>query len=375
LRDVTFDLEQGGSLALVGPNGAGKTTILKILAGITRPTSGEVVVQGRVSALIELGAGFHPDLTGRENIYLNGTILGIKRREIDRRFKEIVEFSELERFIDTPLKRYSSGMAVRLGFSVAASIRPDLLLVDEVLAVGDASFRKKCINRIRFLLKEGTSIIFVSHNLYLAKAVCSHALYLDRGKILDDGEIGSVIASYERDFHWNRARENGDLRSKKELQHSELRITRIEITGPDGSSVNTLQTDASAQIKIYYEARRYIGQVHASVQIVRSDGVTCCMMRTSVDDVELFVRSGEGLVSLDLKPLQLNSATYYVEAFFLDEIDAVNITSATSEWFEVSGPLMSYEERSGIFSPNVSWTHQPSLLTNGQSPIFHWGGE
>ncbi len=154
LKDVSFDLMKGQSLALIGPNGAGKSTILKLLARITNPTSGDVEVQGTLSALIELGAGFHPDLTGRENIYLNGTILGLTSREIQKRFDEIVDFSELEPFIDTPVKRYSSGMTVRLGFAVASCIEPDILLVDEVLAVGDASFRLKCVARIQSLLKQ-----------------------------------------------------------------------------------------------------------------------------------------------------------------------------------------------------------------------------
>ncbi|HIE57822.1 MAG TPA: ABC transporter ATP-binding protein, partial [Anaerolineales bacterium] len=161
LKDVSFDLQRGESLALIGPNGAGKTTILKLLAGITTPTSGNIQINGKLSALIELGAGFHPDLSGRENIFLNGAILGLTRAEVQRKFDEIVAFSELEQFIDTPVKRYSSGMAVRLGFAVAASIDPDILLVDEVLAVGDAAFRQKCMERIRSMLNQGTSIIFV----------------------------------------------------------------------------------------------------------------------------------------------------------------------------------------------------------------------
>ena len=183
LEDVSFELKQGESLALIGANGAGKTTILKLLANITRPTSGYININGRLSALIELGAGFHPDLTGRENIFLNGTILGLTRKQITDRFDEIVAFSEIEQFIDTPVKRYSSGMAVRLGFAVASCIQPEILLVDEVLAVGDASFQQKCMHRIRTLINNGTSIIFVSHNFYLVQAVCLTALYLEKGQM------------------------------------------------------------------------------------------------------------------------------------------------------------------------------------------------
>lgn len=204
LRDVSFDLQKGQSLALVGANGAGKTTILKLLAQITKPTSGSLYTYGSLSALIELGAGFHPDLSGRENIFLNGTILGLTRRDIQSRLEEIIAFSELEKFIDTPVKRYSSGMTVRLGFAVASCIEPEILLVDEVLAVGDASFQQKCMKRIHDLLRKGTSIIFVSHNLYLIQAVCDTALYLDHGQIKLQGSTAEVIDAYERDLHEQR---------------------------------------------------------------------------------------------------------------------------------------------------------------------------
>ncbi len=193
LKDVSFELEKGQSMALVGSNGAGKTTTLKLLANITKPTAGRIETNGKLSALIELGAGFHPDLTGRENIYLNGTILGLKRHEINKRFDEIVDFSELSRFIDTPVKRYSSGMTVRLGFAIASCIEPEILLVDEVLAVGDAAFRQKSLKRIQSLIHEGTSILFVSHNLYMVQAVCQKALYLKKGQVQLWDETKKVI--------------------------------------------------------------------------------------------------------------------------------------------------------------------------------------
>jgi lipopolysaccharide transport system ATP-binding protein len=201
LRDVSFELRQGDSLALVGANGAGKTTILKLLANITKPTSGSLATHGQLSALIELGTGFHPDLTGRENIFLNGTILGLRRKEIAGRLDEIIDFAGLERFIDTPVKRYSSGMIVRLGFAVAASIHPDILLVDEVLAVGDAAFQQKCLKRIHSLIEGGASIVFVSHNFYLVQAVCSTALYLKKGEVQHYGPTREVIDHYEQDLH------------------------------------------------------------------------------------------------------------------------------------------------------------------------------
>ncbi|RLG42989.1 MAG: ABC transporter ATP-binding protein, partial [Thermoproteota archaeon] len=197
LKDVSFEVEEGEALGIIGPNGAGKTTILKLLSGITKPTRGRIWLKGRVSSLIELGAGFHQDLTGRENIYLNGTILGLKRKEIDEKFRSIVEFSELEKFIDTPIKRYSSGMYVRLGFAVAVHVDPEILLVDEVLAVGDMAFQRKCLNRMREMLrKESTTVVFVSHNLSAVQGLCDRVIWLDKGSIVEEGEPKRVISKY-----------------------------------------------------------------------------------------------------------------------------------------------------------------------------------
>jgi lipopolysaccharide transport system ATP-binding protein len=212
LRDLSFTVQPGRALGLVGPNGSGKTTSLKLLSKITQPTSGSIDVNGRISALIELGAGFHQDLTGRENVYLNGTILGMTRQDIDKRFDQIVAFSEIERFIDTPVKRYSSGMYVRLGFAVAAHVEPDVLLVDEVLAVGDAQFRLKCARRIEELQALGTTIVFVAHNLYLVRSVCDDAVFLLHGEMQDQGPVDDVLASYEN-WLFERQLESGGKES------------------------------------------------------------------------------------------------------------------------------------------------------------------
>ena len=236
LRDFSFELRRGESLALIGRNGAGKSTTLKLLANITHPTSGQIYVDGRVSALIELGSGFHPDLTGRENIFLNGTILGLSRISIRHRFDEIVAFSELERFIETPVKHYSSGMLVRSGFAVASCMEPEILLVDEVLAVGDASFRQKCLQRIQSLLDNGTSIIFVSHNLYMAQAVCPTALYVENGQIKNRGRTSDMIDFYERDLHEERAQKLVDGTRNGSAIGSDLEITGVEVLDGDGVS-------------------------------------------------------------------------------------------------------------------------------------------
>ncbi len=197
LRNLSFEVESGETLGLIGPNGSGKSTILKLLARISYPTTGRIQVRGSVASLIEVGAGFHPELSGRENIYLYGSIMGMRRAEVREKFDQIVDFAGLERFIDTPVKRYSSGMYVRLGFAVAAHINPHILLVDEVLAVGDASFQNKCLRRIEELRRNGMTVIFVSHDLPAVERICNRVILLDHGVLIADGCPGEAIALYE----------------------------------------------------------------------------------------------------------------------------------------------------------------------------------
>ena len=358
LSDVSFRLEQGESLALVGANGAGKTTILKLLANITKPTSGSIKTTGSLSALIELGAGFHPDLTGRENIYLNGTILGLGRKQIKDHFDEIVEFSELEQFIDTPVKRYSSGMIVRLGFAVASHIRPAILLVDEVLAVGDASFQQKCLERIRSLIKGGTSIIFVSHNIYLIQAVCNVALYLEKGRLKMMGKTKDIVDAYEQDLHNQRVSKFTDDPSADAVEAENVEIIKVEIEGEQNDAEAFLSKNPF-RIRIHYNAYKTIGRANVSVFIKRSDGLTCCMMRTKLDNFNLNLERGEGIVTLDLTSLQLITGAYFAEAWFLNDSDsmALDERGGRSDWFLVKGSALSYADDSGVFEPSVHWDH------------------
>jgi lipopolysaccharide transport system ATP-binding protein len=196
LREVNFAVEQGDRVGIVGHNGAGKSTLLKILSRITEPTVGQVKITGRVASLLEVGTGFHPELTGRENVFLNGAVLGMKRHEIQRQFDEIVAFSGVEQFLDTPVKRYSSGMYVRLGFAIAAHLNPEILIIDEVLAVGDADFQKKCLGKMRDVSASGRTILFVSHNLTAVQALCNKAFYFEHGQLLMQGETASVVTNY-----------------------------------------------------------------------------------------------------------------------------------------------------------------------------------
>jgi lipopolysaccharide transport system ATP-binding protein len=200
IKNISFDIQQGDRVGIIGRNGAGKSTLLKILSRITEPTSGRVAIKGRVASLLEVGTGFHPELSGRENVFLNGAILGMSKAEIKRNFDAIVAFSEVEKFLDTPVKHYSSGMYVRLAFAVAAHLEPEILIVDEVLAVGDAQFQKKCLGRMEEVGKEGRTVIFVSHNIGAVRSLCSHALLLDNGALVFDSESDKVIEYYTSNF-------------------------------------------------------------------------------------------------------------------------------------------------------------------------------
>lgn len=355
LRDISFDLKRGETLALVGANGAGKSTILKLIAQITKPTSGSIKVNGQLSALIELGAGFHPDLSGRENIFLNGAILGLKRQDIQRRFDSIVAFAELENFIDTPVKRYSSGMAVRLGFAVAASIDPDILLVDEVLAVGDTAFRLKCMNRIQELIDGGTTLIFVSHNMGQVKAVCDVALYIEKGAMKLFGETEKVIDAYNTDLNQKRISEyQGHGHSDKNV-HGFVRITSVTVKNSAGNQENMLHSNLPAEISVQYNAYQDISSSVVFMRIIRSDGVCCCVLNSRIDQVDISLRAGEGSITAVLQPLQLFPGSYYVVATVKNYDETIPFDLAYSEWFQVRGDEAGYKDLDAVFEPRHTW--------------------
>lgn len=362
LDDVSFDLNKGDALGLIGPNGAGKTTIMKILAKITRPTSGKVDIKGRVSALIELGTGFHPDLTGRENIYLNGTILGLSRKEIARTFDRIVDFSELENFIDTPVKRYSSGMYVRLGFSVAAHIEPDVFLVDEVLAVGDAEFRQKCARRIEELRKLGTTIVFVAHNLWLVKSVCDSAIYMDNGQIQVHGDVVDAIKAYESRMHQNQILHFNQKQNEHDPSRSSLvDFTAVEVRPLNGEVTTKFSHGDPVEVRVHYDVKQPINQPNVVLRISRADGTTCSMVRTLDYGYQIGNLEGKGVISIAIDPLQLSGGAYVIEAkLMMESIDGVPLAAKHSSWFEVEGLSLSHVEASGVFVPRVIWARLES---------------
>ncbi|HSD47805.1 MAG TPA: ABC transporter ATP-binding protein, partial [Pyrinomonadaceae bacterium] len=247
LKDVSFEVPRGEALGIIGHNGAGKSTILKLLSRITTPSMGEIMINGRLSALIEVGSGFHPELTGRENIYLNGSILGMLRREITDKLDSIVSFAELRQFIDTPVKRYSSGMYVRLGFSIAAHLNPDILLLDEVLAVGDAAFQQKCIQRITELKQSGTTIIFISHELPTVERICQRVVWLDAGQIREVGPSGEVVHHYLDEVERTSLPQGGEVVAAGRT----IAIDRVTLTdGPVGTG--TIDPGDPLNITLHY---------------------------------------------------------------------------------------------------------------------------
>jgi len=253
LKDVSFNVEQGEVLGIIGRNGAGKSTLLKVLSRITSPTEGRVVTRGRVASLLEVGTGFHPELTGRENIFLNGAILGMSQRDIDRRFDEIVQFAGIERFVDTPVKRYSSGMHVRLAFSVAAHLDPEVLIIDEVLAVGDAEFQQRCLGRMRETASGGRTVLFVSHNLSVLQQLCPRSILMDRGELVTQGTTSSVIALY---------RPPPDVREETpHFENKDFVIRGLEITCDQNEGRTFGKNDAIA-ISFAVTATRRLDNLH-----------------------------------------------------------------------------------------------------------------
>lgn len=250
VNDLSFEVSRGTTLGIMGPNGAGKTTILKLLAGVTRPTSGRIVTEGRVSALIELGAGFHPDLTGRENVYLNGAILGLSRRAIEAKYDQIVAFAELEPFMDTPVKRYSSGMYARLGFAVAAHVDPEIMLVDEVLAVGDFNFQRKCFDFMHSFVNSGHTTVFVSHNLNWLEQLCDRIIWLEKGQARLIGTGQDVL----REFVAAQEAQLGQLNDAPVSEAPDLQITRVYAAAADGRPQSIFAPGDDLVIHIDYHA-------------------------------------------------------------------------------------------------------------------------
>jgi ABC-2 type transport system ATP-binding protein len=310
LRDITLEVQQGETMGLLGHNGSGKSTLLKCIAGILRPTRGQVHRHGRTAALLELGAGFHPDLTGRDNVYLNGSILGLSRTEIDRRFDAIVAFAELEQFIDNPVKHFSSGMVARLGFAVAVSVDPEILLVDEVLAVGDEAFQRKCIGRIRALQAEGRTILFVTHAAEQVRNVCDRAAVLDRGELIELGTPAEAVIAF-RDSLLRKGIvplqvEMGDPAKRKT---GAVRITGVTVEYPEGNRTN-VTPDQPFRVSVGLEAPDPVQEAVVSFNLVDQKGTLIFGTNTALLGLDLGTMAGTETVVFEFDRVGLLDGIY-----------------------------------------------------------------
>lgn len=310
LKDVSFDVEPGEVVGVIGKNGAGKSTLLKILSRITEPTAGRALVYGRVGSLLEVGTGFHPELTGRENIYLNGTILGMKKAEIDRKFDQIVGFAEVEKFIDTQVKRYSSGMYVRLAFSVAAHLEPKILLIDEVLAVGDLSFQQKCLEHIKRLTTNGMTILLVSHNMAAIQSSCGRTIFLNGGRIEAIGETLPVIEAYRLRLQQTKVDQETNLIPAD--QEQAVLITGFHMFSEDGTCRREFRFGEKVRIQITLHARQRVERPMINFGIRRGDGVVVCNFNNWYDNFNIDYIEGDCLLEGWLPPLRLVPDFYEV---------------------------------------------------------------
>ncbi len=313
LKDVSFEVAQGEVMGIIGRNGAGKSTLLKILSRITEPTSGRAVINGRVSSLLEVGTGFHPELTGRENVYLNGTVLGMSKAEIDRKFDEIVDFSGVEKFIDTPVKRYSSGMQVRLAFSVAAHLEPEILLVDEVLAVGDVEFQKKCFGKMSEVSSEGRTVLFVSHNMAAIQALCYRTVVLQDSKISFDGLTEDGITHYLRSM--DDLMESGSLEKRRDrVGGKDFRFRNVQFLDTRAMSPLTrLQSGRDVSIAIHYIncSDQTLKDVSLAIGFFTSQGQFLYSCRSDTIGKLFDIQPGEGTAICRILKWPLNAGDYF----------------------------------------------------------------
>ncbi len=348
LRDVSFEVKEGEALGIVGHNGAGKTTILRILSSITSPTQGEITVRGRLAALVEVSSGFHPELTGRENVYLHGAMLGMRRAEIRRKLDSIIDFSGVGQYIDVPVKRYSSGMYVRLGFSIAAHLDPDVLLLDEVLAVGDAAFQAKCLERIAELRKKGRTIVFISHDLAAVYRLCDRALLLNHGRVQMDGPARSVIDHYQQmTFAGEEAPVEDDSGSE-----AAARCTSISFSSPDASI--GVRTGYPMIARLGYRATRRIAEAVLRVSIYWPSGYLCAELSTESLEGGACLEPGAGMIEFQCPVLPVVPGLYRVDLVIEAKGQEINLRERCATLRVEPGKIVS-----GDFYIENSWKVLP----------------
>jgi lipopolysaccharide transport system ATP-binding protein len=321
LKDVSFEVKHGEVIGFIGKNGAGKTTLLKILSRITEPTSGKAKIYGRVGSLLEVGTGFHPELTGRENVYLNGAVLGLKKSEINRKFDEIVAFAEVEKFVDTPVKRYSSGMYVRLAFAVAAHLEPEILIVDEVLAVGDAAFQQKCLGKMSDVATQGRTVLFVSHDIRAISRLCNRGLVLSNGQSVCYESIEEAVERYE-ELVFGRKKQISVPSAPHIIYEAingnteeEFEITKIEILDAEGNPKDQVSTWDSFIMRVHYRASTYVSPGAVEIRIASGDSTTLLNLSTQPDSaIPMVIEVGRHAVDCCIQNFPLSAGEYFVSA-------------------------------------------------------------
>ena len=362
LQDVSFAIKAGEMVGIIGHNGAGKSTLLKILSQITQPTTGRAEIHGRVGSLLEVGTGFHPELTGRENVFLYGAIIGMTKEEIRRRFDAIVAFSEVEKFIDTPVKRYSSGMYVRLAFAVSAHLQPEILLIDEVLSVGDLQFQRKCMAYAEELRRSNATILFVSHNMFTIKAMCNRAILLSRGHVLFDGPPAEAIQLYETE---NRVSELPWAQKAIGSDSSQWAVcaTEVETLDEAGHRRNMFNYGEKLKIRLSFAVRREVRNANISVSFMRSDGVPCCNYNTAMDGFAIPSLKVDTTVELTTPPLKLVADSYRVYVLVRDDKFERIFCAQMGTTFHVRHDLLN--THFGVFHEDGKW-FMPDVAAEGR---------
>lgn len=344
LKDVSFEVAHGATLGIIGSNGSGKTTMLKCLTGIYTPEKGAIKVDGKLAALLELGAGFHPELTGAENIFLNGSILGMSKRDVQNKFASIVEFAGLEKFIDTPVKNFSSGMVVRLGFSIASHVEPEILLIDEILSVGDQDFQRKSSEKIEEFRREGRTIVVVSHSLGLVQQLCKEVIWLDKGQIRQSGPAAEVIAAYTGGSY--QPQTERDESSRNRWGMGDARINSIELLNHDGTIAQVIESNAGAQIRFQISAHTRIESPILRVQITRLNGDVVWATSTQRGTNTMRVLDGAATATLNIESTKLLEGTYFVSA-------AITDSTATTEFDHCENWLRFNVHKTNVFDEGI----------------------
>lgn len=347
LKDISFEIQRGDRVGIIGRNGAGKSTLLKVLSRIVEPTTGTITIKGRVASLLEVGTGFHPELTGRENIYLNGAILGMSKLEIRKKFDEIVSFAEVERFLDTPVKRYSSGMYVRLAFAVAAHLEPEILIIDEVLAVGDMRFQQKCLGKMEDVSKQGRTVLFVSHNMSTVSHLCSRGILLESGTLYSDSNAEEAIKIY-LEKSYSLAQELSLIQRKDRSGSGKIRSASFKVLDRAGEEENILQSGKDYYFEIGYvnNTGDYLDNVVVSLDLFDEKGIRVLLLRSNFTNSHLTLEPETGQIICELKNLPLANSLYRVSIYIshadreiLDWIeDAASVTVEGGDFFGTGNP-------------------------------------